>query len=83
MDFRGTSSAHLGNHPTLKLIQILEPVQQCNLLICCKEETLDILKYMMVWKPEWAMGKDLLQRMGWSMVEAAILNPRPVEVPLG
>nr|POE90796.1 hypothetical protein CFP56_23091 [Quercus suber] len=83
VDFRGTTSTHLGNHLTLKLIQILEPVQKCDILIYCKKETLCILKYVMVWKPEWAMGKDLLQRMGWSMVKASMLNLRPVEVPLG
>ena len=32
MDFRELESAHMGNHPTLKSIQILEPVQRCDLL---------------------------------------------------
>ena len=32
VDFRGSASAHMGNHPMLKLIQILAPVKRCNLL---------------------------------------------------
>nr|POE58614.1 hypothetical protein CFP56_50203 [Quercus suber] len=42
-----------------------------------------ILKYLMIWKPEWNSSKDLLRRLGWSMVDAAMMNPNPVEVPLG
>ena len=42
-----------------------------------------ILKYMMIWKPEWKHSKDMLRRIGWSMVEAAIMNPSQVEVPMG
>ena len=64
MDFRGSTSAHMGNHPILKLVQILAPIQNCDLLICCKEDILGILKYLMIWKPDWIMGKDPLQRMG-------------------
>ena len=44
MDFRGLALTHMGNHPMLKLIQILVPVKGCDLL--------GILKYMMIWKPE-------------------------------
>jgi len=83
VDFRGSASAHLGNHPILKLVQILAPVQSCDLLICCKEDILDILKYLMIWKLDWITGKDLLRRIGWSMVEVATLNPSPIKVPLG
>ena len=32
VDFRGSASAFMGNHPMLKLIQILAPVKRCNLL---------------------------------------------------
>ena len=28
MDFRGMATTHMGNHPTLKLIQIMAPVQR-------------------------------------------------------
>ena len=64
VDFKGSASAHMGNHQILKLVQILAPVQNCDLLICCKEDILGILKYLMIWKPDWIMGKDPLQRMG-------------------
>jgi len=43
VDFRGMASAHMRNHPSLKLIQVLAPVQKCDLLICCKEDILGIL----------------------------------------
>ena len=83
VDFRGSNSTYMGNHPMLKLIQILVPVKSCDLLICCREDTMGILKYLMVWKPEWNSSKDLLRRLGWTMVDAAMTNPNPVEVPLG
>ena len=67
----------------LKLIQILAPVKRCDLLIYCKEDTMGILKYMMIWKPEWNSSKDLLRRLGWTMVDAAMMNPNPVKVLLG
>ena len=43
-----------------------------------------ILKYMIIWKPEWAASKSLLRRMGLSMVESVIMtaNPPKIEVPL-
>ena len=50
VDFRGMALMHMGNHPMLKLIQILTPVQTCDVLVCCKEDTIGILKYMMIWK---------------------------------
>ena len=67
----------------LKLVQILAPVKICDMLIYCREEIEGILKYMMVWKPKWKTSKDLLKRLGWSMVEAATMNPSQVEVPIG
>ena len=44
-----------------------------------------ILKYMMIWKLDWMGSKDILRRMGWSMVETAVMNTNPmeIEVPLG
>ena len=83
VDFRGMVTAHMGNHPMLKLVQILAPVKKCDMLICCREDVGGILKYMMVWKLEWKNSKDLLRRTGWSMVEAATMNPSQVEVPIG
>ena len=83
VDFRGMATAHMGNHPMLKLVQILAPVKICDMLICCREEIEEILKYMMVWKPKWKNSKDLLRRLGWSMVEAATMNPSQVEVLIG
>ena len=50
MDFRGLALAHMGNHPMLKLIQILVLIKRCDLLLCCREDTMGILKYMMIWK---------------------------------
>lgn len=83
VDFRGMATAHLGNHPVLKLVQILVLVKRCNVLIYCREEMVGLLKYMMIWKLEWRNSKDLLKRMGWSMVESAIMNPDQIEVPIG
>ena len=82
MDLRGSAMAHMGNHPTLKLIQILSLIQRCDLLLCCMKDTMGILKYIMIWKPNWAMSKDLLRRLGWSMVDAVMMNPNPIKVPL-
>ena len=42
-----------------------------------------ILKYLMIWKPNWLTSKDLLRRLGWSMIDSAIMNPNQVEVPIG
>lgn len=64
VDFRGSEIAHMGNRPTLKLVQILALVQKCDMLVCCREDIMGILKYMMVWKPEWVTSKDLLRRLG-------------------
>ena len=75
-------SSH-GAHLSLKLIQVLAPVQMCDLLVSCKEDILGILWYMMIWKSEWATSKDLLRKLGWSMVDAAMMNPSPMEYPLG
>ncbi|XP_075673322.1 uncharacterized protein LOC142642784 isoform X2 [Castanea sativa] len=85
VDFRGIATAHLGNHPTLKLIQIMALVRRCDVLLNCREDILNILEYMMIWKPDWMASKDLLRRMGWSMVEAAAMNANPskIKVPLG
>lgn len=44
MDFKGAVTAHRGNHPTLKLIQILAPVQRSDALLCCREDIVGILK---------------------------------------
>ena len=38
IDFRGTTMTHLGNAPTMKLIQILQTVNKCDLLLDCREE---------------------------------------------
>ena len=51
VDFRGMATAHMGNHPTLKLIQIMALVQKCNVLSSCRKDILGILKYMLIWKP--------------------------------
>ena len=85
VDFRGAVTTHMGNHPSLKLIQILAPVQKLDALLYCREDIVGILKYMMIWKPNWMRSKDILRRMGWSMVEAAVMNTNPleIEVPLG
>ena len=37
---------------------------------------------MMIWKPEWTTSKDLLRSLGWSMVDAAMMNPSSSETPL-
>lgn len=75
----------MGNHLTLKLIQLIAPVQKCNVLLNCKGEISGILKHMIIWKLEWGASKDLLRRMGWSMVDIASMNANPseIEVPLG
>ena len=83
MDFRGMASMHMGNHPMLKLIQILTPIWTCDVLMCCREDIVGILKYMMIWKSNWSTSKDVPRRMGWSMVKAAMMNPNQVEVPVG
>ena len=63
----------------------MAPVIRCDVLLNCREEISGVLKYMMIWKPEWGASKDLLRRMGWSMVDTASMNANPsdIEVPLG
>ena len=51
------------------------------MLISCKEEVMGILKHILIWKPEWKHSKELLRRLGWSMVEAATMNR--VEILMG
>ena len=51
VDFRGMAIAHMGTHPTLKLIQIMALVQKCDVLSSCRKDILGILKYMLIWKP--------------------------------
>ena len=48
MDFKEMASMHTGNHPMLKLIQILTPIRTCDVLVCCREDIVEILKYMMI-----------------------------------
>ena len=81
IDYKGSVSTHLGNMPTLKLFQILNPVKRCDLLVCCKEEIQGILNYLVVWKPDWVASKDLLRRLGWSMIASTMMGTNPMEVP--
>ena len=64
VDRRGLVTTLMGNHPMLKLIQWLKPVEKCDVLMSCKEDVEGILKYMMLWKPEWKHSKDLLRSLG-------------------
>ena len=57
-------------------------MEKCDVLMSCREDVEGILKYMMLWKPEWKHSKDLLRSLGWSMVEAAVMNPSRVEIPM-
>uniref|UniRef100_A0A7N2N6N9 CCHC-type domain-containing protein n=1 Tax=Quercus lobata TaxID=97700 RepID=A0A7N2N6N9_QUELO len=65
--------------------ELMAPIQRCDVLLCSREDTLGILKHMMVWKSDWVASKNILRRMGWSMVEIAMMNSNPleIEVPLG
>lgn len=72
---------HLGNCPTMKLVQILKTVSWYDLLLCCKEEIQGILNYLVVWKLDWVASKDLLRRMGWSMIASSMRRPSPNEIP--
>ena len=83
IDFRGMASRHIGNFPTMKLFQVLTQMQNYNLLICCKKEIVGILKYMIVWKPDWMASKELLKKMGTEQMEAAAIRPNQVEVLCG
>nr|POE98570.1 hypothetical protein CFP56_59494 [Quercus suber] len=38
IDFRGSAMTYLGNCPAMKLIQILKTINQCDLLLCYREE---------------------------------------------
>ena len=64
IDFRGTAMTHLGNAPTLKLIQILQTVNKCDLLLDCREEIQGILNYLVVWKPDWVGLQGLAKEDG-------------------
>ena len=41
----------------LKLFQIMAPVKNCDVLLSCREDILDILKHMIVWKSDWRASK--------------------------
>lgn len=60
-----------------------DSIRTCDVLVCCWEDIVGILKYMMIWMPSWSTSKDLLRRTGWSMVEVAMMNPSQVEFPVG
>lgn len=81
IDFRGLAASHLGNFPTLELFQILNQVKKYDLLLCCREDIQGILNYMAMWKLEWVASKDLLRRLGWSMIATARMGIEPVEIP--
>ncbi|XP_023886422.1 uncharacterized protein LOC111998565 [Quercus suber] len=81
IDFRGTMTSHLGNQPTMKLIHTVSHMKSCDLLLCCREEIQGILSYMVVWKPEWVVSKDMLRRLGWSMMASARMGTNPLEIP--
>ena len=55
-------------------------MKKCDVLLNCREDIPGILKYMMVWKPDWGASKALLREMGWSMMEAAAMNANPQEI---
>ena len=80
IDFRGSATAHLGNFPMLKLFQVLKTVMSCDLLVCCREEVKWILNYLKVWKLDWIASKDLLRRMGWSMIATSMMGTNPMEI---
>ena len=44
----------------LKLFQIMAPVKNCDVLLSCREDILDILKHMIIWKSDWRASK-----LGW------------------
>ena len=83
VDIRGATSSHMGNCPKMKLFQLLTSVRRCDLLVCCREDIMGILKYLMVWMLNWVASKDILRRMGWSMMETEMVMPNQVEVPNG
>ena len=41
-----------------------------------------ILNYLVVWKPDWVASKDLLRRMGWSMIASSMRGPNQIEFPI-
>lgn len=81
IDFRGSLSTHLGNMPTLKLFQTLKKIEKYDLLLCCREEIQEIMNYMAMWKPYWVASKDLLRRLGWSMITSTKMGTNPMEIP--
>lgn len=56
-------------------------MKRCDLLVCCMENILGILKFMVQWKQDWVAFKDLLRRLGWSMMEVAIMGSNSVQIP--
>nr|POE52456.1 line-1 reverse transcriptase like [Quercus suber] len=48
----GNGTTLMGNHPMLTLIQILALVEKCDVLIYCREDVVGILKYMMIYIPQ-------------------------------
>ena len=74
IDFRGSVIAHMGNAPIMKLFQTLNLARRCDLLLRCREEIQGILNYLVVWKPDWMASKDLLRRLGWSMIASAKMD---------
>lgn len=81
IDFRGLAMTHLGNYLTMKLVHILKTVTRCDLLLYSREEIQGILNYLVVWKLDWVASKDLLRRMGWSMIASSMRRPNPNEIP--
>ena len=72
---------HLGNTPTMKLFQMVSPVKKCDLLINCREEIHGILNHMVLWKSNWVASKDLLRKVGWSMIASLMMGTNMMEIP--
>uniref|UniRef100_A0A7N2N4Z5 Endonuclease/exonuclease/phosphatase domain-containing protein n=1 Tax=Quercus lobata TaxID=97700 RepID=A0A7N2N4Z5_QUELO len=80
IDFKRIVSMHLGNFPIMKLFQTFNPGKTCDLLISCREEIQGILNYMVLWKPNRVASKELLRRLGWSMIASSMVGPNPMEI---
>ena len=80
IDFGVAVSMHLGNFPKMKLFKTFNPVKTCDLLISCNEEIQGILNYMVLWEPNRVASKELLRRLGWSMITSSMVGPNLMEI---
>ena len=80
IDFKGSASTHLGNFFNDEVVPVSQNSLEMRSSDLLQRGDSGILNYMTVWKPNRVASKDLLQRMGWSMIAMSMTRSNPMEI---